>query len=217
MKDLIDELNSKRREYAGKPLSADGAHVNPFNQFEIWMEEAVHANVPDPTAMVLSTVDQSGMPNSRVVALRGFGDKSFVFYTNYDSDKAKEIISCKSVALNFFWVELDRQIRIRGTVNKCSEELSEKYFNSRPLESKISAIASPQSQKIENSDWLNNQFNKIKESAGNEKYIRPENWGGFNVLPYYFEFWQGRTRRLHDRVSYELNDGAEWARYCLAP
>lgn len=217
MDDILNYLNSLRRDYSGKELDIINSKDNPFEQFFIWLEEAIHSQVLDPNAMLLSTVDENNMPHSRVVLLREVKNNEFIFYTNYNSNKVKDIEKNNNVALNFYWAELDRQIRIEGRAKKTSEKLSDKYFKSRPRESKLSAIASPQSKVIKCRDELLRKFEEIKAIYENKEDIpRPAYWGGIAVQANKFEFWQGRAMRLHDRLVY-IKKQNKWIKKILAP
>jgi len=205
-----------RREYGVLSLNEDEAEKDPFSQFRRWFEEIVAVEKYDPTAMVLSTVDEKGFPDSRVVLLKGIENEAFIFYTNYESTKAVQIMHTPYVALNFYWPVMSRQVRIRGRVKKTATEQSDAYFKSRPLESQLSAVASPQSKKIENRQDLEKAFNKLVSENGQQAVVRPTNWGGYLVLPDEVEFWQGRDNRLHDRLHYFQQQG-EWTLRRLAP
>jgi pyridoxamine 5'-phosphate oxidase len=216
MEEIINYLNTIRRDFSGKPLDEKGVLKNPMEQFAIWMEEAINARVLDPNAMVLSTVDERNRPVSRVVLLRGATPTSFILYTNYNSHKGIQLQKNGFAALNFFWVELDRQIRIEGKVKKTSKEQSDSYFASRPKESQISALASEQSSKIASRETLEERYKVLLDKFKEGSVQRPEWWGGFEVIIDKIEFWQGRPNRLHDRVVYELIDN-QWQIHRLAP
>jgi pyridoxamine 5'-phosphate oxidase len=205
-----------RRQYGQLQLREDAIEANPFAQFTSWFEEVLEAEHSDPTAMVLSTTDENGHPDSRVVLLKGITDNAFVFYTNYQSAKATQIQNHPFVALNFYWPQMARQVRIRGKVKRVGETESDAYFASRPLESQFSAMASPQSQVIESREALEARLNAIIQKTGQTPVVRPDNWGGFAVMPDEVEFWQGRDNRLHDRIVYLL-EGEVWVIKRLAP
>jgi pyridoxamine 5'-phosphate oxidase len=206
-----------REDYTAKTLGIKDVLSNPFEQFGVWLQEALNAEVIEPNAMTLATVAADGMPSARIVLLKGYSEKGFVFYTNYDSDKGKEMAGNPNVALVFVWLDLQRQVRIQGKVVKISEEESSNYFQSRPKGSQISAIASPQSQVVANRQVLEQNFEKIaKEFEGVQQLPRPQNWGGYCVIPSVVEFWQGRRSRLHDRMVYTL-EGNTWKIERLAP
>jgi len=182
--------------------------------FKLWIKEAIDSGVNEPTAMTLSTASNSGYPSSRVVLLKGYNKTGLVFFTNYESKKGKQLISNPNCAVNFFWPELERQIRIEGVARITSEEVSEEYFNSRPEESKISAIISPQSKVVPDREYLENLRDRFNYSKN--VLCRPKNWGGFEIIPESIEFWQGRPGRLHDRILFSRNrDG--WKKERLAP
>ena len=190
---------------------------SPIIQFQEWFSEALQAQLPDANAFNLATVAANGRPSSRIVLLRNFDTDGFVFYTNYESQKSQELISNPFVAMNFFWPELEKQIRIEGTVAKISEQQSAAYFQSRPRESQIGAWASPQSKEIKSKAALAEIVFELTEKFKNEAIQKPPFWGGFCIVPYKFEFWQGRPGRLHDRLVY-TNDATEnWSIKRLAP
>lgn len=216
MEDLRNYLNQIRRDFADKPLEEQSVNDNPFLQFSVWFEEAVNAQLLDPYAMLISTVDEIGQPHSRVVYLRNISDEGMVFYTNYNSQKGKNISASNKIAITFFWVELERQIRIEGTVKKVSEELSDKYFAARPRESQLGAWASNQSETIKNRAELEENLKHFTEKFKGVDVPRPPHWGGYIVEPTKFEFWQGRPSRLHDRLIYTKNNN-EWVISRIAP
>ncbi len=205
-----------RREYGLLSLSEDTALDSPFAQFKLWFEEGLASEKSDPTAMVLSTVDERGYPDSRVVLLKGLEDDAFIFFTNYQSSKAMQLQKTPYAALNFYWPQMARQIRIRGRVKQISQQQSDVYFASRPVKSQYSAIVSPQSKEIADRAFLETQLNKLIEEHGQEAVLRPKHWGGYKVLADEFEFWQGRDNRLHDRIHYSKEHN-EWLRRRLAP
>jgi pyridoxamine 5'-phosphate oxidase len=205
-----------RREYGQLSLSEETAKDCPIEQFEIWFAEVVMSEKSDPTAMVLSTVDGEGHPDSRVVLLKGVHEGSFVFYTNYQSTKAEQIHEHPFVALNFFWPEMARQVRVRGRVKRTSKHQSDVYFASRPLLSQISAVSSPQSEEIKGRDELEERFNALIAEHQQLPVVRPDHWGGYEVFPLQIEFWQGRDNRMHDRIIYILQR-KKWVRRRLAP
>jgi pyridoxamine 5'-phosphate oxidase len=203
-----------RREYRGQPLTEATAAADPFDQFALWFEQA-RAVEADPTAMTLATATAAGRPSARMVLLKGFDARGFVFYTNYDSRKAEEIEATHHAALLFYWPSLDRQVRIEGGIARVSGAESDAYFASRPLESRWSAHASPQSRAIDSRESLEAAVALARELFG-EAVPRPAGWGGFRLAPDAFEFWQGRENRLHDRLAY-TRDAGSWRRQRLAP
>jgi len=211
------EIANIRQDYTLKQF--DETHVlgDPIEQFKVWFKEAIEANVNEPNAFTLATVKYDGRPTARIVLLKGIEPNGFVFYTNYDSNKGKQIASNPYASLVFFWPELQRQIRIEGNVEKISEQDSDYYFTSRPIESQIGAHASPQSKPLENRKELEVRFEEMEKLFKVEPLVRPRHWGGYVVEPTSIEFWQGRASRLHDRFLFSLNASNEW-KYCrLAP
>ncbi len=210
------KLYSIRTEYKYAELTESSIDKNPFKQFEHWLSDALIAKVNEPTAMALATLATDGFPDTRIVLLKDYGANGFTFFTNYDSSKGKSVVKNPAVGLHFFWPELERQIRISGFAERTSEEVSDKYFNSRPVLSQIAAIVSNQSSKIQSREILQNTFDLEKEKITGEILNRPKNWGGFLVKPVKFEFWQGRESRLHDRILFEKSE-EEWLISRLAP
>ena len=208
----LDEL---RKEYTRETLDESAVDRDPFVQFGKWMEEAIQAQALEPTAMTLSTLDARGRPSGRIVLLKGADPRGFVFFTNYESRKGRDLAAHPVAGLTFLWKELERQVRIEGRVEKVSEDESRAYYESRPLGSRIGAWASPQSARIENRAWLEKRWDDLGRQYG-DKPPRPPHWGGYRVLPDHLEFWQGRASRLHDRICYDLQDGA-WKISRLAP
>lgn len=205
-----------RRDFISKEFDIKDSDKNPFVQFEKWFSEAMKIDTEDVTAFVLSTCSKEGKPSSRVMLLKGVDDKGFVFYTNYSGRKSRELLENPNASILFFFKELHRQIRIEGKIEKVSREESEEYFHSRPLESQIGAWSSNQSSKIESRDIIEEKYkNYSKEFAGKEVPL-PDFWGGFRLIPDYFEFWQGRESRMHDRISYEKNND-NWNLSRLSP
>jgi pyridoxamine 5'-phosphate oxidase len=207
-------LADVRREYPGQPLSESDSEADPFVQFARWFEQARETET-DATAMALATATREGRPSVRNVLLKGVDDRGFVFYTNYQSRKAQEIEATGRASVLFTWRSLERQVRVDGTVEKVSAAESDRYFASRPIESRWSVYASRQSEVVDSRDTLELLFNAARERFEDE-VPRPEWWGGYRVLPDEFEFWQGRPNRLHDRLRY-LWQGAAWRRERLAP
>jgi len=205
-----------RREYLGEPLSELHSDSNPMRQFELWFEQ-VRDMEPDPTAMALATASPDGRPSVRTVLLKGMDDRGYIFYTNYESRKAREMEATGRASLLFFWRTLERQVRIDGTVERISPVESDAYFETRPLDSRLSVYASKQSEAIENRDVLEEAFERVRRTYGNGAVPRPEWWGGYRIVPDEFEFWQGRTSRLHDRLRYLKQPDGSWHRERLAP
>ena len=205
-----------RREYGLLSLSEKEAKDSPIEQFEIWFSDVLQSEKSDPTAMVLSTVDEQGCPDSRVVLLKGTKDGSFIFYTNYLSNKSIQLQHMPYAALNFYWPEMARQVRIRGHVIRVSDKESDAYFASRPKASQLSALLSPQSALIQDRLVLDSQLNELIAAYQQKPVVRPEHWGGYAVIPSEFEFWQGRDNRLHDRIHYYLDED-HWQHRRLAP
>ena len=197
-------------------LNETSVNKNPFIQFIKWYESVLNSNLNEPTAMMLSTADVNGNPYARIVLLKEIDDSGFVFYTNYESRKGKDLKENPKAALTFFWDELRRQIRIEGRIEKISRETSKEYFSSRLSESQIGAWVSAQSTVIQNREFLENKFDELKEKFGNEEIPLPDFWGGYRLIPNYFEFWQGRENRLHDRICYK-KENDEWKIFRLAP
>lgn len=208
-------LHDIRKQYVFSTLDEQNVLPNPFDQFDVWLQEVIESDQPEPTAMVVSSVDEKLQPHSRVVLLKQLTVKGFVFYTNYEGQKAHQMAQNNKVSLLFFWPTLERQVRITGTVKKLSETLSTAYFLSRPLESRIAAWASPQSQVIRSKDFLEKQVQYYQEKFG-DTVPKPPHWGGFIVKPLTFEFWQGRPNRLHDRLLYS-RENKDWKITRLAP
>ncbi len=212
------DISAIRQEYTLKSLDEREVSKDPIEQFNKWLAEALDSSLHEPTAMHIATIDDSGRPSGRIVLLKGVEENGLVFYTNYDSRKGKQLINHPQACITFFWPLLERQIRIEGYVNKISAARSDEYFNSRPVSSRLGAIASPQSSKIESRDSLEAEFTKVIDSFKDREIVRPQNWGGFVLVPDYFEFWQGRSSRLHDRIVYEQQENSnEWMVGRLAP
>ncbi len=205
-----------RRDYGH--LTIDDAVVaeSPFVQFQNWFDEIITTDNNDPTAMVLSTVDEQGFPDSRVVLLKGIIDEQFLFYTNYTSAKAIQMAAHPQVAVNFYWPQLTRQVRIRGWVEKTSAEQSDEYFYTRPHASQIGAIASHQSQPLPSRRVLQKKVETLEEFYQHHELKRPDYWGGYQIKPELFEFWQGGSARLHDRIQY-VKKNEQWLKQRLAP
>jgi pyridoxamine 5'-phosphate oxidase len=211
---LISEI---RKEYRLRSLSEGDVDKNAISQFERWWNEALSSDILEVNAMTLATASSDGVPSARIVLLKAFDEKGFVFFTNYNSFKAQQLQENPRACLVFFWKELERQVRITGIIDKVSAEMSDAYFYSRPELSRISAVASPQSQVISSRQWLEDQVNKIIVHAQAEQLKRPAHWGGYIVRPITIEFWQGRASRLHDRIQYTYDERGEWNIERLAP
>lgn len=216
MEEIRNYLNNIRREFTSKPLSESDVDGNPVTQLQQWLGEAIDSQLLDPFAMVVSTVSEFGNPSSRVVYLRDISNDGLVFYTNYNSAKARDIRNNPNVSMLFHWCELDRQIRISGTAERLSPELSDEYFRNRPRESQLGAWASQQSATVASRDELMKQLEEYAEKFKDFDVPRPEHWGGYLINPGSFEFWQGRPGRLHDRICYRKEEG-QWRIFRLSP
>lgn len=213
--DLIANL---RQDYISAPFDKEDVKNSPILQFKQWFKEALASNINEPNAMTLASVNAEGRPSARIVLLKGFDDNGFVFYTNYNSRKGQELQQNPYAALVFLWLDLHRQVRIEGTVEKLSPAASTQYFQSRPKGSQIGAWASSQSSVISDRNILEVNVEKLKQDyQDKEKLPRPEHWGGFRVKPTVIEFWQGRRSRLHDRIRYTVQENGSWIIERLAP
>jgi pyridoxamine 5'-phosphate oxidase len=209
-------LSDLRREYRSHRLTEDVAAVDPIVQFRQWFDEALRAEALEANAMALATVSPDGEPSARTVLLKEFSDQGFVFYTNYESAKARDLESSTRACLLFFWAELERQVRITGTVTRVSREETAEYFKTRPRDSQIGAWVSPQSRVIPHRNVLEENFESLLAQYEGDTVPVPPFWGGYRVTPAKIEFWQGRPSRLHDRLLYTRSaDG--WKRVRLAP
>lgn len=214
---FMSSIADIRKDYKLQTLSEKDILPDPFRQFNKWWEEALHGNVEEVNAMTLATASADGMPDARIVLLKGFDERGFVFFTNYKSAKGEELLENPRACLVFFWRELERQVRISGLVSLVSEKESDDYFNSRPEGSRIGAWASPQSEVIESREWLEENEKKFRAEFSDTSLVRPSHWGGYRVTPTRVEFWQGRPSRLHDRFLYSLQGNGYWKIERLAP
>ncbi|BAP18626.1 pyridoxamine 5'-phosphate oxidase [cyanobacterium endosymbiont of Epithemia turgida] len=211
------DIGALREEYTHNGLSRKNLETEPFKQFETWFKQAVKAELTEPNAMSLATVSAKGEPSLRTVLLKYFDTQGFVFFTNYESNKAKQIDRNYSVALLFLWLPLERQVKIKGKAAKVSTAESLKYFVTRPRGSKLGAWSSSQSSVISSRQLLEMKFNEMQRKFDQGEIPLPSFWGGYRVVPHYFEFWQGRPNRLHDRFCYNLQDNKTWEIDRLAP
>ncbi len=216
---MSQDINIKdlRQNYETRTLEEDNVNKDPFKQFQLWMDEALSADFVEPNAMNVATVNKDGDISSRMVLLKGFDEKGFVFFTNYQSNKANDLASINKAALNVWWDKLHRQVRVNGAVEKVSREETVKYFHSRPRGSQIGAVASQQSRVIKNHVVLEEEYKKIESQFEGQEIPCPEHWGGYRVIPEQFEFWQGRPNRLHDRLRYAKTDSDVWKIERLSP
>lgn len=209
-------IQDLRREYSQNGLDEKEVDSSPFNQFKLWFDQALEADILEPNAMSLATVDFLSRPHNRIVLLKGFDEDGFTFFTNYESSKGEELVSHPYTSCCFFWKELERQVRIEGEVSKISKEESEAYFKSRPRMSQFGALASQQSVALPNRETLEQKFEELQKEYEDKEIPMPEYWGGYKISPCYFEFWQGRESRLHDRISYTKEEG-NWLIRRLSP
>ena len=206
-----------RKDYMLQSLSENEVEYNAIRQFDKWWQEAVDSQIDEVNAMTLATANSQGIPSARIVLLKGYDANGFVFFTNYNSHKANDIEDNPNACLVFFWKELERQIRITGSIEKIGEKESDEYFHSRPFISRIGAWASDQSSVIESRESLEEKFKSLEETYSNKEILRPPHWGGYRVIPRQIEFWQGRSGRLHDRIEYTLEKENTWVFKRLSP
>ncbi len=216
MADLTAELARLRVDYAGQDLDEQTVHPDPFVQFRTWLDQALASHLKEPNAMALATATREGVPSCRMVLLKGFDRRGFVFFTNYSSSKGLDLEQNPVAALTFYWAELERQVRIAGAVERVSPQESDEYFAVRPPLARIGAAASPQSQVIPGRAWLEQRVESLQALHPDGDISRPNEWGGYRVCPVSFEFWQGRRNRLHDRVLYSSGASA-WTIVRLSP
>jgi pyridoxamine 5'-phosphate oxidase len=214
---MADSIADIRKNYSLQTLLEADADANAINQFSKWWDEAVASQIDEINAMTLATASTDGMPSARIVLLKEFNKEGFIFFTNYNSFKGQQMAENPKACLVFFWKELERQVRITGLIQKINTVDSDAYFHSRPLGSQVGAITSPQSQVIENRNWLDEEYKRKEQELALKTINRPGYWGGYIVKPVIIEFWQGRPSRLHDRLQYTLQENGEWKVERLAP
>jgi pyridoxamine 5'-phosphate oxidase len=214
---MDEKIAEIRKEYSHKTLLESEVAADPIEQFNIWWQDALEAKINEVNAMTLATASSDGMPSARTVLLKGFSEKGFMFFTNYQSFKGQQLAENPKACLVFFWKELERQVRVTGIVSKTPVAENDSYFQTRPIASQVGAIASPQSQVIESRNWLDERYQELFEQLKEKSVARPAYWGGYIVRPVIIEFWQGRPGRLHDRIQYTLSDDGTWKMERLAP
>jgi pyridoxamine 5'-phosphate oxidase len=213
----IIDLAGIRKEYRLQSLIENNVDPDPIKQFEKWWLQAIESNIEEANAMTLATCTVDGKPSARIVLLKGITENGFIFFTNYHSKKGRQISDNPFVSLVFFWKEIERQVRIEGQIKKISKDDSDAYFASRPLESRIGAWSSPQSEVIKNRETLEKNVADYTNKFQSQNIPKPENWGGYIVIPTLVEFWQGRPGRLHDRLQYTVSENLNWKIERLAP
>lgn len=206
-----------RKTYAQAQLLESETASDPMLQFEKWWQEALQADILEVNAMTLATVDAAGQPDARIVLLKGMDVAGFHFYTNYESRKGQQLEAHPQAALVLFWKELERQVRIKGSIERLAEAESDAYFHSRPRESQLGAVSSPQSQVITDRAWLEARYKQVADEFSGKEIERPMHWGGYRLRPASVEFWQGRPGRMHDRIEYKKDPSGSWFRQRLAP
>lgn len=216
------DISSVRHDYSGDILDVEDTPATPLPLFDEWIQAALANDPEDANTMTLATVDAQGSPHARIVLLKGFDENGLRFFTNYHSHKGEELAASSRAALVFWWPGLARQVRVEGKVHKVSADISEQYFHSRPRESQLGAVASPQSQTIESRQWLLDHYQQVTRQYEDKGIERPANWGGYQVVPTLFEFWQGQPGRMHDRLRYikkdiSGSDPVQWQKVRLAP
>jgi pyridoxamine 5'-phosphate oxidase len=211
------DIENLRQDYAAASLNETDVDANPMRQFDKWFNEAINYKVHEPNAMTLATSTTDGRPSARIVLLKGFSDDGFKFYTNYLSRKGKEIAKNPLGALIFHWGDMERQVRVEGTIEKLDKNYSEKYFQSRPKASQLGAVVSPQSQEINGREQLEQKMAELEAEYADKDVPKPSFWGGYVLRPRLVEFWQGRRSRLHDRIVYKKTDNKTWKIVRLAP
>lgn len=214
---MPNDIAGIRKNYSQKTLSESSVDPDAMRQFDKWWQEALASGIDEANAMTLATASVDGLPSARIVLLKGASEKGFVFFTNYNSYKGKQLAENPKACLVFFWKELERQVRITGIVQKINKEESDLYFHSRPVGSQIGACISPQSTVIESREWLEKKYTEFEKQTSSGNIQRPGHWGGYLVKPVLIEFWQGRPSRLHDRIEYSLQESGEWKIERLAP
>jgi pyridoxamine 5'-phosphate oxidase len=211
------DFSSLRNEYRQRSLSERDANQDPFHQFGLWLNEAIAAGAHEPNAMTLATCTREGVPSARMVLLKDVGANGFTFYTNYLSRKGRELEDNPRAALVFYWPELERQVRVEGTVERTSEAESNKYWSTRPADSRLGSAASAQSEPAASREALEQQFELLRSQYKDGNIPRPKHWGGYRLRPLRIEFWQGRPNRLHDRIEYLLDGETHWVIQRLSP